>query len=160
MRVFYSVILFFLLFYSACAFAMSSGEYVSLLENKLFGVTYENQPIDNRIDRIESQIYDNIYAGSPEERLSKIEKIYPRYEINSGVSNNQQLAYQEEPVEAEYNNYPIVSKIEKVIYQKDYSGEDIYKRLARLEKELYGQEKTEMSLQERVENLKKVLLYC
>jgi len=50
-----------------------------------------------------------------------------------------------------------VSEIEENIYQKNYQGEDIYKRLARLENELYGSIKNEQSLQERVENLKSTL---
>ncbi|MCR4880942.1 MAG: hypothetical protein K6A44_03205 [bacterium] len=140
---------------------MTSAEYVSALENKLFGVTYEGQNIDNRIDRIEKQIYDNVYAGTPEVRLSKIDKIYPQSDFERTTNNNQSYynnqEYYEEIPEADYNNYPIVSKIERTIYQKDYSGEDIYKRLSRLENELYGSEKSNLTLQERVENLKSVL---
>lgn len=139
---------------------MTQKEYVCALENRLFGVTYDNQDISKRIDRIEKQIYDNVYTGTPEERLSKIDKIYPQADFE--YSEQQQPyydddAYYEEQPQADYNNYPIVSKIEQTIYQRDYSGEDIYKRLSRLEKELYGQEKTNLTLQERVENLKSIL---
>ena len=162
MQRFFLIFFVFITFFSAPVFAMTQTEYVCALENRLFGVTYDNQNIDSRIDRIEKQIYDNIYAGTPEERLSKIDKIYPQSEFeyqpqNQQYSDYEDTSYQEEPSQADYNNYPVVSKIEQAIYQKDYSGEDIYKRLSRIETELYGQEKTNLSLQERVENLKRVL---
>ena len=162
MQKIFLILFFLILCFSAPVYAMSQTEYVSALENRLFGVTYDNQNINNRIDRIEKQIYDNVYAGTPEERLSKIDKIYPQsdFEYQPQTSNEYSYGdeyYEEAPAQADYNNYPIVSKIEQTIYQKDYSGEDIYKRLSRLEKELYGQEKTNLSLQERVENLKSVL---
>ena len=155
-------IFLFIFFLANQAFSMSTAEYISALENRLFGNTYEAQSIDMRIDRIEKQIYDNVYSGTPEDRLSKIDKIYPQSDFEYFKKPQRDTYYEEsyyteEMPEADYNNYPIVSKIEQTIYNKDYSGEDIYKRLSRLEKELYGQEKTELSLQERVENLKTVL---
>ena len=151
----------FIILWANSATAMTSLEYVSALENRLFSSTFENQQLDKRIDRIEKQIYDNVYTGSPQERLSKIEKIYPQEDFLNTKSKVNSY-YDSEPLTqdyqpSDYNNYPIVSKIEQTIYQKDYSGEDIYKRLSRLEKELYGHEKTNLSLQERVENLKSVL---
>ena len=125
------------IFFSSPSFPMTTIEYVSSLENRLFGATYDEQNIDSRIDRIEKQIYDNVYSGSAKERLSKIEKIYPAEEFEKNKQTKDQnyyvQEYQEEYQPADYNNYPVVSRIEKTIYQKDYSGEDIYKRLARRE---------------------------
>ena len=160
-----------ILFFSVIANAMTTTEYVSKLEEQLFGLTYQSENLTQRIDRIEMQIYDNSYNGTPEERLEKIEKIYPKE--NFSITNNNSSAYYPEnqstqdnwyqedyPQEHEpaaYNNYPIVSEIEESIYNKNYQGEDIYKRLARLEQELYGNVKSSESLQARVENLKSVL---
>lgn len=168
-------IFFIIVFCTFCvsnlANAMTTNEYVAALEQKLFGVTYLNQSLSNRIDRIEKQIYDNNYSGTPEERLSKIDKIYPKSEFETGkisiakdantlnLQNDKWYTqnYPEIEEKADYNNYPIVSQIEQSIYKTNFQGEDIYKRLARLEKELYGNVKTNESLQQRVENLKSVL---
>lgn len=163
------IILYFLtiffLFLISPVYAMSNSEYVSAIEKKLFGTTFENQSMNERVDRIEMQIYDNHYSGKPEERLDKIDKIYPRAEFETGKAQHPKDLFKDssyndmqdynEP--AKYNDYPIVSEIEQSMYKKDYKGEDIYKRLSRLETELYGNTKEDMSLQERVENLKTVL---
>ena len=170
MRIIIIISAFCLFFTANIANAMSTNEYVAALEQKLFGMTYQNQPLAGRIDRIEQQIYDNSYSGSPEERLSKIDKIYPKSEFekkemqpqnynSNDISNDKWYTqdYPEPEEKADYNRYPIVSEIEQSIYKKDFQGEDIYKRLARLEKELYGNVKNEESLQNRVEALKSVL---
>lgn len=162
MQKFFLMIFMCVIAFSNYAQAMTTTEYISKVEEELFGISYENQTVESRIDRIEHQIYDNIYSGTPEERLVKIEKIYPieDFEIQQQSNNQFPEYYEEEYIDepkAYYNNYPIVSKIEQSVYQKDFSGEDIYTRLARLEKKLYGQENNNLSLQERVENLKEVL---
>jgi len=162
-KFFLSLILPFI-FITNCAFSMTSNEYVGHLEKKLFGVIYENENLDKRIDRIEMQIYDSSYKGSNEERLKKIYKIYPQESFEpavkqqkSQVAQNYEDNYYEQEEKSDYNNYPIVSKIEQTIYQHDYQGEDIYKRLSRIETELYGHANNDMSLQQRVENLKSLL---
>ncbi len=166
MRIIIIITAFCLFFTANIANAMSTNEYVTALEQKLFGMTYQNQPLSSRIDRIEQQIYDSSYSGSPEERLSKIDKIYPKSEFETETIQSQNYNsndkwytqdYPEPEEKADYNSYPIVSEIEQSIYKKDFQGEDIYKRLARLEKELYGNVKNEESLQNRVEALKSVL---
>ncbi|MCQ2957681.1 MAG: hypothetical protein MJ180_02140 [Candidatus Gastranaerophilales bacterium] len=165
MQKFIMIITILILSISNGVSAMTTNEYVNALELKLFGTTYKNQSLDERVDRIEMQIYDNSYSGSAEERLSKIDKIYPKSEFETGklepveTLNNQTDDYYEQDYSesSNYNNYPIVSEIEENIYKKNYKGEDIYKRLARLEQELYGNVKSEESLQERVERLKSVL---
>lgn len=145
-------------------FAMTTNEYITYLEEKLFGANFSNQTISERIDRIEMQIYDNNYAGSTEERLAKIEKIYPKEELETQSPNSQNY-YEEnwykqnypEEETSNYNNYPIINQIEEKIYKRNYQGEDIYSRLARLEQELYGNIKNDQTLQDRVESLKSVL---
>lgn len=169
MRKIIIISVFYLFFVMNIANAMSTNEYVAALEKKLFGVTYQEQPLAGRIDRIEQQIYDNSYSGSPEERLSKIDKIYPKSEFEAEKVQMQRRTEKVVPSdkwytqdyteseESDYNRYPIVSEIEQSIYKTDFQGEDIYKRLERLEKEIYGNVKNEESLQQRVEALKTFL---
>ncbi len=166
MRIIFTLAAIFLIFSANHVAAMTTNEYISALEQKLFGTTYENQSSTSRIDRIEMQIYDNSYSGSDAERLSKIDKIYPKSEFENASSQTASAptstdwytqTYPEPEEKADYNNYPIVSEIEQSIYKRNYQGEDIYKRLSRLEQELYGNVKHEQSLQERVESLKSVL---
>lgn len=165
MRLIIYLAAFLMLFYTTCANAITTIEYVNALERTLFGTIYDKQNIQTRIDRIEKQIYDNNYTGSPEERLAKIDKIYPKTDFETQKIQNNEISsdewysqdYPEEPEKADYNNYPVVSEIEQTIYKKDFKGEDIYKRLARLEQDLYGNAKEDLNLQERVTNLKSVL---
>lgn len=159
-KIFISILFSFICFVSS-TYAMTNSEYVNALEQRLFGVTYEAESMPSRIDRIEKQIYDNSYSGSSEERLAKIDKIYPKSEFETGkfssFDNNYAQDYEETNEPSDYNNYPIINEIEEQIYNKNYSGEDIYKRLSRLEQELYGNIKAEDDLQQRVERLKSVL---
>ena len=170
MRKIFILTIFSIFLFVNFAQAMSTEDYVSALEQKLFGMNYPTESLDERVDRIEMQIYNNSYNGSAQERLIKIDKIYPKDELYNSSQNpiNQPQQYQasdnwysedyptsNEP--AAYNNYPIISEIEESMYQKNYQGEDIYKRLGRLEKELYGNVKSEQSLHERVDNLRHIL---
>ena len=147
---------------SNTAYSMTTKEYVNALETKLFGTTFPKQTLEERVDRIEMKIYDNCYSGSAEERLLKIDKIYPKEEFETGkITQTVPQTYSQEDLQieepADYNSYPIVSKIEENIFKQNYSGEDIYKRLARLEQELYGNVKSSESLEARVERLRSIL---
>ena len=92
-----------ILFFSGIANAMTTTEYVSKLEEQLFGLTYQSENLTQRIDRIEMQIYDNSYNGTPEERLEKIEKIYPKE--NFSITNNNSSAYHPENQSTQDNWY-------------------------------------------------------
>ena len=80
MRIIIIISVFCLFFTANIANAMSTNEYVAALEQKLFGMTYQNQPLAGRIDRIEQQIYDNSYSGSPEGYLKSI-KFIPKVNL-------------------------------------------------------------------------------
>ena len=137
--------------------AFATEEYVSGLENKLFGKNYANENYTQRVDRIEREIYGKNYIGNSEERLEKIYKIYPQEEILNIKSYSNNTYYQNENVPEEYNeynDYPIVTMLEEQTLLKSYKNEDIYKRLDRLEQKIYGNTQNNLSLNERVENLK------
>ena len=165
MRKILIIITFCFVFICNNVLAMTTNEYITFLEEKFFGTNFSNQTISERIDRIEMQIYDNNYAGTTEERLAKIEKVYPKEEFEAPEPTQQnhyeeswyEQEYPETPEPSAYNNYPIINQIEEKIYKRNYQGEDIYNRLARLEQELYGNVKNDQTLQDRVENLKSIL---
>ncbi len=144
----------FIFLFSNAAFCDS--QYVTALENKLFGISYPNENYSQRVDRIEREIYGKNYIGNSEERLEKIYKIYPKEELlNINNYNQQTYDYSEDEYkEAENNDYPMVTLIEEKTLSKSYAHEDIYKRLDRLEEKLYGKIYNELSLNERVEKLK------
>lgn len=136
---------------------LASPEYVNALETKLFGKNYSNENYTQRVDRIEKEIYGTNYMGNNEERLEKIYKIYPEEEILNPPSFSNNNNYQDEDLpyeESEYNDYPIVTMLEEQTLLKTYKNEDIYKRLERLEQKIYGNTQNNLSLNERVENLK------
>ena len=61
-----------------------------------------------------------------------------------------------EPADSDVK-YPVVDKIEQKVFNKDYSSEDIYKRLSRLEKQIYKKESS-APLNERVDKLRASVL--
>ena len=153
-KLFVSFILLFLLSNTVWA----TPEYVSALENRLFGTVYSHENYKQRVDRIEQEIYGKNYIGNSEERLEKIYKIYPPEEIlntrtsfDNKRSNDDNFVHEEN----EYTDYPIIALFEEQTLLKTYKNENIYKRLDRLEQKIYGETQNNLSLNERVENLKK-----
>ena len=53
----------------------------------------------------------------------------------------------------DYNNYPMVTKIEQNIFNQTFEGEDIYQRLSRLERSLYKKSFDNEALSDRVDRL-------
>ena len=134
-KIFLSLIFIFLF----SNIVLADTEYVTALEKKLFGVNYPNDSYSKRVDRIEKEIYGKNYIGNSEERLEKIYKIYSKEEIlglnnvneyKTSDINNEDFEYKN----SEYNEYPIITLIEE---------------------KLYGKIQSELSLNERVEKLKK-----
>ncbi|MDD3594207.1 MAG: hypothetical protein PHX18_06235 [Candidatus Gastranaerophilales bacterium] len=160
-------ILFFIFLVAQNAFAMSSDDYLNNVEHELFAITYSSQNTSKRLDRIETEIFNKISTDTQENRIKQLYKVYAPSTFEKPAITASKPAERPKTITqtapkttvnpaqpADYNNYPIVSEMEKNIFSKDYNGEDIYGRLSRLEQKIFNQTYDSTALSDRVDNLK------
>ncbi len=148
-KIFIFIILFF---FSPLCFAMSDSEYLSVLENNLFGLHYDRDTVAVRLKRIENNVYGKSVAGSEQSRILKLKKNYP-YPV-SEINLNQSYSV---PKTETYSSYPALEKLEMKVFGKSFSDENIYSRLDKLEMQVF-QMKYSDELNNRVTRLSEKIL--
>ena len=155
--------------------AVNHSAWLTEIENNFFGIDYPNDTEAKRLQRIEKVLYGSEQKGTPESRLKKIsqdtgttfepnkktaKKDSKNEQVNVPLPSNQQQQTKPENYIAEDStvDYPIVDKMEEKVFNKKYTGENIYKRLDRLETKVFNSTSKEV-LNTRVENLADALLY-
>lgn len=133
------------------------------IEKNYYGYTL-NGTVDTRLSKLEKALYG---TTSNKPQKVRVEKIYKDLNLglNTGAAAPVQTAggSQNAPLgdigpKAEAGiKYPVVDELEKKVFKKTYSNEDIYVRLSRLEKQTFKKEST-LSLNERVDALRDKLL--
>lgn len=130
---------------------------VSIVEKDIFGVEYKDENISQRIERIEKHLYGKTNSGTPTQRLNKISE-------TSGISFAPKKTQEEKRIaqadfEKEDNSvsYPVIDIMEDKVFNKTFQGENVYKRVARLEEKAFGKS-SEGELSERTDKLKAKLL--
>lgn len=141
----------------SCQTFCSELSDISAIEKDLFGVEYKEEQTSTRLTRIEEFLFGEKKSGTNAERLKKITD-------SSGVSTEPKKTENEKRIaEAEYLpedknvTYPVIDMMEEKVFQKNYQGENVYKRIERLEKKAYGKT-SEGELAERTDKLKASLL--
>jgi len=156
------------MFVSCCA-AFSAAQYTAQLANiekQLFGFEYKTDSEAVRVNRIEKYLYGKVNSANMTSRISKISTdvgIVPDSSTGAAASLGEkqkiaskpqktavQPAYQKEDSSVQY---PVVDKIEAQVFGRDYSGENIYARVDRLEKKVYNS-KSSGDLSARVDKLR------
>ncbi len=141
----------------SCQTFCSEIEDITIIERDLFGVEYKEEQPTKRLSRIEEFLFGEKKSGTNAERLKKITD-------SSGVSTEPKKTENEKRIaEAEYLpedknvTYPVIDMMEEKVFQKNYQGENVYKRVERLEQKTYGKA-SEGELSERTDKLKASLL--
>ena len=134
---------------------------IEKLEKNYFGYDYKGETTAQRLERLEKAVYGSATKDTPQKRIQRLQRDMPQYATAAPSAENPEAAYENEPQPMETADadvkYPVVDKIEREIFKKDYSGEDIYKRLSRLEKQVYKKE-SNAPLSERVDSLRASVL--
>ena len=160
---------FALLFLCSNSFAADYvGTKLEEIEKYFYGYTNKGSDI-SRVARVEKDLYGQTSSQSLKNRVDKIYK-----DMNLGgatgaaASLNQSYVPEEEPMTKDIGpqaeagiKYPVVDKLEQKVFKKAYENDDIYDRLARLEKQVFPKDfaqKSTLSLNERVDALRDKLL--
>ena len=127
------------------------SEIINAIETNMFGYTFETETDTKRLERIEKHLYGESKKGSIDSRIKLIQD-----DTGFTVIKNvpEQKIVQEIPQLKEDSTveYPMVDKLEQEVFKTTYKQENIYKRLDRLETQIFNKTSNE-SLNNRVDKL-------
>lgn len=126
----------FLLNIGLVAFAADAvSSQLAKMEKSIWGFEYSKDNATKRLTRIENNVF-----GSPNHTVSietRIKKLNEAMGFESYEDSTKQ-AYEVDITEVSGVNYPQVDALEYQMFFKTYQKENIYKRLDRLEKKIFG----------------------
>ena len=124
------------LFINVSVFAQNPiNSQLSKIENSIWGFEYSKDDTQKRLTRIENNVFGNINSKLPTEQ--RIKKLNEAMGFESYEESLKQ-AYEIDQTEVSGINYPQIYKLEYQMFSATYEKENIYKRLDRLEKKIFG----------------------
>ena len=151
-------------------FAANSSQ-ISDLENNLFGFDYSNESDTKRIERIEENLYGMTKKGSLSKRIEEIQNDIGYINKDEILQAQKQKELEEKKKQEEQRlaelksikedasvQYPVVDKIEQIVFNQNYQADDIYERLNRLEQKIFEKKNEATPLNERVDKLASIVL--
>lgn len=137
------IILFFVLIFGAITVYadVDISPQLSKIESELWGIEYESEAPEDRLNRIEREIFG---ANSPnlnlEKRVDKISKSMGLETIDDAKKAASDLYVMEKAGQGA--EYPIVDELETTLLGSVYKTDDINTRLERLENSIFGAKQT------------------
>lgn len=130
-------------------------KYLKNLEVRYFHHSYDHDPVEKRVERLELLIFGEARYGVFEERIKVLkEAVEKRDKAAAQKMKAQNEISKSSGVKTEY---PILNTIEWRVLKKTYRKEGLDSRLERLEKKLLGQSSPAMSYADRIDRLKKIV---
>ena len=126
---------------------------INTLEQGLFGRDYSGQPMEDRLNRLESVIFGQAKTGDVNTRLQALENVYNNTHPAAPPPGSAAAGAQQAPREKDVTDYPAVTQLEQQTLHQTYPHEDVQKRLSRVEKAVYGQTYDELPMVDRVDQL-------
>ena len=129
------LIIFLFLNFNIAVFANTDVAQISKMEQVIWGFEYSKDDISKRLSRIENNV-----LGTVNSKLSTAQRIKKLNEAIGLESYEDSLkqAYELDSTEVAGVNYPQIDSLEYQMFLQTYEKENIYKRLERLEKKLFG----------------------
>lgn len=148
---------------------VTTADTLKAVENNLFGYDYPTDTDAARLDRIEMQLYGSKRTGDVKTRLENIKNdtgisVSDSAKASQKQKNNnagQVNKLPEQPKKEQPNlsvkedasvDYPIVDKMETIVFNTTYKKDNIYVRLDRLEEKVFSK-KSNADLNTRVDRL-------
>jgi len=143
-------IVFLILISTFCYGANNIGAELGKMEKSIWGFEYSKDDTSRRLSRIENNVFGSINSkNTTEQRIKKLNEAmgFESYE------ESQKQAYEIDQTEVAGVNYPQIDTLEYQMFYTTYEKENIYKRLERLEKKIFGSTQ-EGNLASRTDKLK------
>lgn len=108
---------------------------ISKMENSIWGFEYSKDDISKRLSRIENNVFGSVNSKlSEKERIKKLNEALGFEDFE----DSQKQSYEIAQSEVGDVDYPQIDALEYQMFQSTYEKENIYKRLERLEKKIFG----------------------
>ena len=151
-----NIILILFIMTSACFALAPISVQLGNIEKSLFGVEYQKETENERLKRIETQIYgeESKSTTNIQDRINKINEILG---LAGSDEENEAIKKEVDDIQSKGVSYPAIDRLENQLFGKDYNGEGIYSRLERLETRVFNA-KQEGDLNQRVERLSATII--
>ncbi|WP_303673835.1 hypothetical protein [Vampirovibrio chlorellavorus] len=143
------------------------------LEQRLFSMTYPQENSTRRLDRLEQRVFGDVQAGTDSSRRARLQGVLknllppgspqsassqnatPTQSAPSGLNPASARDYSGSapPAIPDATDYPTVTALERQVFGRDFTREDVQVRLSRLEKKVFGQANPNRALADRVDSL-------
>ncbi len=144
-------------------FALAADELTGY-EQSLFAQTYANEPVLNRLERLETSVFGEAQSGNTSERQARLVKVLGKAkqvipaaapQTSQTPGRNPQQTYQppQPQRQPDATDYPTVTSLEREVFGRDFLRDDIGARLSRLEKKVFGQPYPHIALVDRGDKL-------
>ena len=130
---------------------------LSIIEKDLFGVEYKNEDGTKRLNRIEKHIFGGTKTGPSAKRIQDIADASGISFMPKKTAEEKRIAAADFEKEDTSVNYPVIDLMENKVFNKNFNGENVYKRVARLEQKAFGKS-SEGELSTRTDKLKAAIL--
>lgn len=113
---------------------------LSKLEDATFGVEYSSEKPENRLNRLEKNIYGKTKSGTVQNRLSAINKDIAGDVIGQEIAPSTDTFMNEEDIVKSdgTENYPILDEIEQKLFMSSNPEKSLRSRIVRIEKKLFS----------------------
>lgn len=129
------ILFLFLNFSVSCFGASAEIEQISKMEKAIWGFEYSKDDTARRLSRIENNVFGATNSSmTVENRVKKLSEAIGLENYEDSLKQ----AYELDTVEAMGVNYPQIDSLEYQMFMATYEKENIYKRLERLEKKIFG----------------------
>lgn len=108
--------------FSVTAGNMPAFRRIPEIENQLYGHTYMNQSVGQRIARLERTLFGAVHRGPLEMRMGQIEQQVAEKNVQKALTDQE----------------PIIEYLEEKLFQRTFSGQPLTDRVRRLEVQVFG----------------------
>lgn len=136
--------------------AENTSGTLSKLEDATFGIDYPNDKFENRLNRLEKNIYGKTKTGSVESRIKNINKDIAGDVIGKEIAPTKDTFLNEEDIVKSdgTENYPILNEIEQKLFLQTFSEKGLRSRIVKIEKKLFNKTFETDDYYTRVERIK------
>ena len=112
---------------------------ISKIENEIFGFEYKNDTLQNRLTRLEKNVYGKTLSGDINKRIKSLSKDMSADVIGLEIDPSEDSFNKSDDIAADSTvNYPIVDEIEQKLFNKTYKDRDFHTRIVTIEKKMFG----------------------
>lgn len=133
-----------------------TSEVITSIENTMFGYDFKSESENSRLERIEKNLYGEKKKGNIQTRLKEIQDDTGFSIAKKELPQNVEKKFAQELKEDSTVEYPMVDKLEEEVFKTTYKNENIYKRLERLELQIFNNTSND-SLNNRVNKLASIV---